>query len=142
MAGRKLKHFDKYLGKLNNYASALGITIRYTDIDDEGAYSPHTKRINIHPDLPNSMELGVLLHELGHAGDATIVGPNHDETLDYAYQEMHHYKHSKKQLKIVIQAEERAWTYGRTIAKMLKIPLGKWYDEVEKECLNTYKKES
>lgn len=139
MAGRKLKHFDRYLQKLNNYADALGIKIKYTDIDDEGSYSPHMKRINVDPNLTQSMELSVLIHELGHASDETIVGPNYDESLDDAYRVVYHYKHSKKQLNIVIEAEKRAWLYGRTIAKMLKIPLGKWYDDVEQECIDNYK---
>lgn len=139
MVGRKLKHFEKYLDKLNNYADALGIKIKYTDTEDEGSFSSHRKCVKVDGGLSHSGEIATILHELGHASDPNIVGPDNNKSLDDAYAVVYVKKPTNRQLNLVVEAEEKAWLYGRTIAKMLRIPLGKWYDQEEKESLDTYK---
>jgi hypothetical protein len=135
MPGIDLKHYDTYLQSLELYAEASGLTVEYGEMDSPGVYVPSRRKIRIDPDLSQSKEIAVFLHELGHSIDPSITAKATEKKLDGA-----HYanKASKRQSALVLACEERAWANARDIAKKLRIPLGKWFDNEETDCLNGY----
>lgn len=139
---RSLPKYDEYLKRLETFAKALGIKIEYAPEDGEGSFSPAHKKIRIDPDLGPSDEVATILHELGHAVDDMLIDDKVYALLDQAYSLVYEDKVSKKQQALVMNCEKRAWQYGRSIAKQLKIRLGKWYTSVERECLRRYSEPS
>jgi hypothetical protein len=136
--GRSLKNHDAYLDKLKAYAQACEITVEWKNEDGDGAYIPSLRKIKIDPDLPDSTEIATLLHELGHSLDDTLYSKSVMRVLDRAYKAVYHKKPTQQQLQSVLDCEKRAWTFGRSIAKKLRIPLGKWYAAEEAEALKIY----
>lgn len=134
-----LKYYHEYLRRIEAYAEATGVNIKYGPEDGEGSFSPRLRRVKIDPDLSESREIAVLLHELGHSLDETLLDNKTENKLDKAYSAIYDHRHNKKQLKAVLECEKRAWTYARSIAKRLKIRLGAWFDRVEKDCIDAYK---
>lgn len=140
MPGRKLKHHDKYLQRLELYCKACDIKIKYVDKEiGGGAYDPHLRKLYVDEDLLESAEVAVFLHELGHSLDDTLVPTKASKKLSKAYKAVYSGRSSRKQLRAVIRCEKRAWHYARGIAKKLRIKLGVWFDAVEKYCLKNYK---
>lgn len=140
MSGISLKHYHAYMERLKAYAEAVGLDIKYGDLDGEdGYFSPHRRYIKIDNDLSESYEIAIILHELGHSLDDTVADMKTESEADTAYSAMYRDKATKKQNKIVIACEKRAWKYGRKLAKQLDIRLGKWFDEAKSECLKAYK---
>lgn len=136
--GRPLKRYDDYLDKLKLYAEACEITIEYKSVDGDGVYVPSRRKIVLDPDLPESTEIATLLHEIGHSMDDTLINKRTEKVMDRAYKAFYDQSASKKQVEKVVECEKRAWIYGRSIAKKLRIPLGKWYDYEEKSALEGY----
>ena len=137
MIDRKLKNYEKYLSKIEFYAKAIGIKIEYAEEPSEGAYIPARHKVRIDTDLSESSEIATLLHELGHEMDDTLTVPVYK--LERAYEATYKDKPTKAQLKLVLECERKAWYYGKVIAAKLKIKLGKWYDECEKNAIAGYK---
>ena len=137
--GRDLKYYSEYVTSIENYASACGITIKYDNMDGEGSYEPHKRWLRISPDLSQSCEIAVLLHELGHCLDDTLVSKKMEPKLSKAYNAIYKDKYTKTQLALVVACERRAWKMGRAVAKKLRIRLGKWYDEIQRFCIEDYK---
>lgn len=129
-----LKNYSLYLSKLTHYATSLGLKITIKPYIDDGAYIPTRNEIVADNTSSQSKRIAVLLHEFGHHLDLYLSSHTYD-AIDEAYSAK---KPSKIQRKLIIECEKIAWSKGRTIAKMLKIPLGKWFDETEKDCLSTY----
>ena len=65
--------------------------------------------------------------------------PDHSDAIDDSYRAFYREEHTRKDAKVVIASEEKAWRLGREVAKRLKIRLGKWYDKAMAECLESYK---
>lgn len=139
MKGRALKRYSDFIDKITAYAEAVGIKIEYSQRDAEGSYTPSRRVVNVNPDLTDSEEIAVLLHEFGHFLDNTLLDLDGDHPLEIAYRNTYKGTASLLESILVIECENRAWDYGRVIAKKLRIPLGKWYDEVREECLEGYK---
>lgn len=139
MKGRVLKNHSRYLEKINAYAEAVGVNIEYSHIDSEGSFSPSRRRININPDLSDSEEIAVLLHEFGHFLDDSILHLKPDHELNIAYGRVYQGDPTAHQSALVLECEKRAWEYGKVVAKKLRIPLGKWYVECRQYCLKEYK---
>lgn len=131
--GRPLKNFDDYRDVLKRYAKAAGILVRYRKTGPEAVYQPAERIVTLSPNLPESTEIAVFLHELGHAMDEMP-----DAETWNAYQALYGRTASPSHRRIVLKYERRAWKFGRVLAKRLKIPLGKWFDEEEQESLASY----
>lgn len=141
MPGRSLKNYEKYLNALKMYADAIRIKVVYKNSAEDGIYIPSRRRIEIDLDLPESFEIAILLHELGHSMDTVFAGEKIERSIDRAYKAIYKRKGTDIQNQLVMDCERRAWNYGRSIAKTTGIPLGKWYLEAEKHCLSSYKSE-
>lgn len=142
MSGRKLKNYDEYLQKVKMFAKVIDVKIRRKHIASDGEYVPSLRSINIDKELTNSNEIAALLHELGHSQDDTLLNKTYYAKLNKAYIAVYKRKETPAQLDLVIECEERAWLYARSVAKQLRIPLGKWFDNYKKLCIKNYKEES
>lgn len=136
--GRPLKNFDIYMDKLRMYVEACELTLEYKDIDGDGVYLPSRRVITLDKDLPESTEVATLLHEMGHTMDDSLYDPASEKKLDKAYKAVYKNKASYDQTQAVLACEQRAWVFARGIAKKIRIPLGKWFDQEEKDALNSY----
>lgn len=141
MSGRPLKNFDTYRDKLEAYSKACELTLEYRDHDGDGTYFPSRRKIVIDKDLPESTEIATFLHEIGHSMDDTLHSKSMEKKFDKAYKAIYskRKKPTPQQKELVLGCEERAWMYGRAIAKKLRIPLGKWYDEEQTDALKSYR---
>lgn len=117
--GRDLPRFEDYRRSIRCYLRRHGISLRYAEVDGDGCYRVGRKCIIICPDLPETTEIAVILHELGHHLDEFLGGICHTTTRYYS--------------------ESRAWNLGRVIAARLDIPLGAWYRAEEKDALHDYR---
>ncbi len=136
-----LKHYSKHLKKLKTYANALGIKIIYKKNPiSEGVYVHTRNLIYIEKELSESTEIAVLLHELGHAIDTDFMTPKRCYKIEKAYDAAEKGKLTTYNRRIILKCERDAWNRARLIARRLKIKLGKWFDEAEEVCLDSYKK--
>lgn len=136
-----LKNYSKYMVSLHRYARAAKIRIRFEDGDfGGGEYDVHTRIIRIDPEEPPAIRVAVLLHELGHAFDEVIMDRAYNKSLARAYNKFYKESHTEYQKSLVLQCELRAWKYGRGLAKLLKIPLGRWYYECKNNSIRSYRK--
>lgn len=141
MCGRKLKNFDVYLQKIETYTKASKLRIEYKDtLSCGGEFTPYRRLITVEDNLPDSETLATLLHELGHSIDDSLFNQGVEQKVSRAYIAEYKDRSTPKQKKLVLDCENRAWAFGRSIAKRLKIPLGKWYDKVRAYNLKSYKK--
>lgn len=140
MPGRVLKNHDVYLQKLEVYAKACEIKILYKEDRDLGGYSPTKRAVYLSPDMPESTEIAILLHELGHQLDDHLHAPTHNNALSMAYYASYERKPTRRQKARVLSCERRAWRCARAIAKRLRIPLGKWFEKERDEALAGYRK--
>lgn len=140
MSEINIKHFDKHRKRLIALANSLGIKIKYNDSQGDGAYQQSRSSIVIDPDLEQSTELATMLHELGHVIDFSRLSYDESSKADVAYYRF--YRENRKAFvcdqREVLKWERRAWKTGRGIAKLLKIPLGKWFDFEEHTAIKTY----
>jgi hypothetical protein len=139
MFGRSLKNYELYIDKLKAYAKACEISIVYRTEPCDGAYIPTRREVVLDPDLEESTEVAVLLHELGHSLDDSLFTKTYDRKLDRALTAADNGTATPEQVEMVIECEKRAWVYGRSIAKRLRIRLGKWYDKEESNNLLSYR---
>ena len=137
--GRCLKKFDEYYQKLEHYCEASEIEIQYKEHDNDGSWVPSRRKIILDRDLDESTAVATLLHELGHTTDDYLKDPKQEKKYNKAYKAFYNNTANEKQKKLVVECEERAWVYGRGIARKLRIPLGKWFDTEEAEALRSYK---
>jgi hypothetical protein len=122
-----IKHFDKHINKLKHLCGGLGLQLISKDWVDSSAYDYHFRTIKIDAELEDVEYLSTFLHELGHAV-AELSTSKHKCKIQWkAYTKYYKNKHTKRQYFIVRQCEIEAWNVGANIAKMLKIPLGKWF---------------
>lgn len=138
MCNRSLPKYHEYIRRLELFSKALGVKVEYAPEDGEGSFSPATRKIRIDPELSEAEEIATFLHELGHAVDDMLIDDKVYALIDKAYTIVYDKKVSKKQQALVVNCEKRAWQYGRSIAKQLKIRLGKWYTAIEVDCLRRY----
>lgn len=138
MPGRPLPNYDAYQAKILAYAEACEIKVQYRDQPGDGAYIPTLRKIAIDKDLPESTEIATLLHELGHAMDETLLDKRVAKRLNRLYMRVYTVKLSKARLGEIIDCERRAWALGRSVAKSLRIPLGKWFEREEQDALAQY----
>lgn len=140
MSEINLKHYTEYLDLLLIYAKVNGVSIDFSAKNEECVWIPSSRKIKIDPDMSEAEEIASLLHELGHViDDAFEMSKSYNE-LHEAYLCIYTNKFTKKQKRLVLKAERLAWANGRKIAKLLKIRLGKWYTDVQKISINSYKK--
>lgn len=139
MPGINLKHYDDYLTRIELYARACGIKIKYDSKREECSYEPHRRILRMDPTLSQSAEIASLLHELGHALDDTLLTGRIERRLSLAYVALYAENNTRGQLNLVIECEERAWKYARAVAKKLRIKLGKWFDDYKDICIEDYK---
>jgi hypothetical protein len=130
---------DAYLQSLELYAEASGIIVERKREDDDGAWVPSRRAIRIDPELADSTEIATFLHELGHSEDDSFFDTREWKKIDRSYSAFQKRRYTYDQWQLVIRCEERAWRFGRAIAKRLRIPLGKWFDEEEADALRAYR---
>ncbi len=124
------------------FAKSLNIDIMYTEVDSEGVYIPARNLIRIDSDLSESSTIAVFLHELGHVLDINLVDLSTSRIksrIERAYTALDKKKATKTQIACIVKYETRAWDLARSLAKKLKIPLGKWFDQAQTCCTNSYK---
>jgi hypothetical protein len=138
--GRKLKNYDKYLQKLEIYAQASCIELVWKEEPDDGAWILHGRRVRIDPHLIDSTEIATLCHEIGHSEDDSFYDQFMLARLNRAYSAWYAGVATFGQRQLVFECEERAWRFGRAIAKRLRIPLGRWYDDEEMDALDSYRR--
>ena len=140
MPEKNLKHYESYCIRLRTFSEAMNISVMYQDYACDGEWDPRTRRIVINTDQSQSSEIASFLHELGHSlGDLLFKDNKYDAKVSKAYKAVYSGKHRASQLDLVIKFEQTAWKNGRDIARRLKIPLGKWFDEAEAYCLSSYR---
>jgi hypothetical protein len=140
MPSRKLKHYDRIIQSLEQYAKAIKLKIIRRSENSEGTYVPLRKIIYLDKDLDESEEVAVLLHELGHAHDLAMLG--HKEfmrTIDPAFDAANAGNATTEDMYIILCCESRAWEYGEALAKTLGIRLGKWFHNYKQECLDAHR---
>lgn len=126
------------MSRLENFTRMLGIKLVRRAQDSEGSYSRQSRTIQLDEDNSEVQDVAVLLHELGHAVDEMLIDDKIRKTINEAYALVYRTKVSKNQRNLVMNNEVRAWMYGRSIARQLKIRLGKWYSDQEFMCLRRY----
>lgn len=139
MEGVGLKHYVRYRRSIERYAASVGIKIVHGNGDDDGVYVASRRIVRIDPEMDESTEIAVLLHELGHALDTFLMIEKSQKRLEKAYTAVYADRHSPNQRKEVIRCEKRAWQLGRILAKQLHIRLGKWYVTAQTQYLKTYR---
>jgi len=129
-----------HIKKLLRLSKALGIKVAFIHYPGNGAWHPAVNKISVDRDLEGTELVSTILHELGHVVDDLANRSDREwRKLDKAYSKVYKNKASTKQLRLVLKHERRAWTFGREIARLLKIKLGKWYDRDEKDSIADYK---
>lgn len=139
MPGRTLKNHGVYLQKLKLYAKACEVKIVYREDPELGGYCPTRRMVFLDPDLDESTEVAILLHELGHQLDDALHLPGQVHATSRAYLASYRSKPTRKQKALVLACERRAWRNGRAIAKRLRIPLGKWFESERERALSGYR---
>ena len=137
----RLPNFPIYIKKIRRWAKAGQIAIRKRkNLPCEGVYYPHNRTIAYCSTLTESEVITCLLHELGHLMD------------DYAWDGKYSHKYlvdglenleksklpTKLQKEKILETERGAWRYAESLAKMLKIPLGKWYFKDKRKAFDSY----
>ncbi len=135
-----LKHYCKYIKCIRLYTKAIQLRLEFKETPYGGVFFPSRRLIRIDPGLSESKTVAALLHELGHVLDDTIVSSKKFRQMEKAYAGAYS-KQSKKQAEVVYRTELRAWEYGRVVAKILGIKVGKWYNAYRRECLKGYRNE-
>lgn len=139
MTDIKLKYYKQYMKRLERYIQANGLKLVYSQEEESDAIIFSKNTIRIAWKQSEAEEVASILHELGHFLDFLVMTAEQIRKVDKSYAIHHKAKKSTYHRNIVCQYEKRAWDNGRAIAGILKIRLGRWYDEVEAECLKSYK---
>lgn len=135
-----IPNYSIYHKKLVRFIHSLGVKlIEKDDAEDDGMYIPLRKTIRIAGELGPAEEIAVLLHEVGHVLDEIVGFKLHTASLEKAYAAIYTGKFTEHQRKLVLRTEKRAWVNARELARYLKIPLGKWFSDTQKQCLNDYR---
>lgn len=129
----------KTLAKLTSLARCLRYKVIIKNTSEGARFSELSRRIYLDDDDSDPELVATLLHEIGHILDLTLNYKDYTEELDVAYERFYDEKANKKQKRMVLSSEKRAWAVGKKIAKQLKIPLGKWFDDEQKVCLDSYR---
>lgn len=138
--GITLKNFKLYLSRLETYAQANGITVKFVEHKNaEDTWTPRSRSITIDLNQDESSLISALLHELGHALDDMALESHKRKRLAEIYYGFYEDKYTPKQAKEIVECEIRAWNLGRSVARALKIPLGKWYDREQDYYVKDYK---
>lgn len=140
MPSVNLKRYELYLKTIRLYCKAIQIKLEFNAADGDGAYVPSRRIIRVDPDLGESHTIAVLLHELGHVLDDTMVSRRRFREMEKAYTILHKGRSlPPRHRKTIIRTEQRAWEYGRVVAKILSIPVGKWYGKTRAICMKAYR---
>ena len=141
MPGKDLKHYDKYFKIIEKFAKAINLKIERKSVAGDGAFIHSRSKIVIDQDLEQSSEIAVLLHELGHAIDLSRQDEFETAVYNLAYNAVYDDNLcTEKHLQEVLKWEISAWKTARGLASLLKIKLGEWFDEEERDGLDSYKK--
>lgn len=135
---RSLSKYKLYVKYIQLYAKAIHMRLEFSAYDGDGAYVPSRRLIRVDPELSEAATIAVLLHELGHVLDDTLMSKKRFREVERAYKNLDTPRY-KKHKKAILRTERRAWEYGRVIAKILGIPLGKWYDKARDCRIKAYK---
>ena len=147
-----MKNFELYYNKLLDFSRLCGVSVYlffdesgesskyHNDLVDLGEFDPVKRSISVNANMPKSSQIAVFLHELGHFYDH-MADPRRyaSKKLIGAYSSYLLEKPiSPKNLKIVVDCEKRAWHHGKAIARVLKIPLGRWYEKERQLGLSVF----
>ncbi len=139
MPRASLKKYDTYLKSIRAYCKASKLKLELRACAYDGLFIPSRSIVRVDPDLSETVKIAALLHELGHFMDYRI-SPNATwAEIEKAYVRCEEKHRDAKYKRIVVRTEMRAWDYGRVVAKILGIRLGKWYDRTMAECIKDYK---
>lgn len=136
-----LKYYKFYRRSLLKYVKAIGWKIMRGHYETDGMMVPSGKYIQLDKELSQSDEIAAILHELGHTMDDTIMNLGNHQRVEIAYNAIYTKRYTKAQLDLVMATERKAWKYGRVIANMLQIRLGKWYTKYQNQCLRSYRRQ-
>lgn len=145
-----MKNFNLYFNKLLEFSKVCnvsvflenGVSLKETDSSIElGEFDPRRRTISLNSGISERAQIATFLHELGHFYDH-IKDPkfSNSKKLIRAYScYISEIPVSAEDKRRIIECERRAWNYGRVIAKILKIPTGRWYEKERKEGMSFYR---
>lgn len=145
-----MKNYNLYFNKLLEFAKVCNVSVylenggslkeddSYVDL---GQFDPRRKIISLNSRNPESAQIATFLHELGHFYDH-MKDPkfSNSRKLNKAYIDSSSQKPiTLQEKKRLIECERRAWNYGKVIAKILGIPLGKWFKKERSGGMSFYR---
>lgn len=148
-----MKNYPHYFNKLFEFARVCNVSVyvensgkdhslnETDDVIDLGEFDPRRRTISLNSKVPQTTQIAVFLHELGHFLDH-MKDPKFSQSkkLLRGYSK---YIFSKpvttEEKKRIIECERRAWSNGIVIAKLLGIPLGRWYKKERFEGMAFYR---
>lgn len=133
-----LKNYDTYLMKLKRFAKINRISVVWRESASDAEWVPSKRQVKLDKELSQAEIIAAFLHELGHSMDDTLTG-KHEKAISKSYDSYYANKHSRKQWQTVRHHEVEAWRFAKLIAKMVGIPLGKWFSDYKRECLRSYR---
>jgi hypothetical protein len=148
-----MKNYEAYFNKLLDFArvcnlrvymerSGKNYSLKETDeAIDLGEFDPRKRTVSINSNIPPSTQIAVFLHELGHFYDH-MKDPKFAQSkkllrgyTKYIYSE----PVTPEEKKRIVECERRAWANGAVIAKLLGIPLGRWYKKERTDGMAFYR---
>lgn len=136
----KLKNYKKYFSLLKKFCKLQGIKVVIESNSIEGTrYAGQQRCIYIDKSEQESSKIAGFIHELGHVLDELSLSKRQLKIVANAYPAFYAETSGIRQEEEVMQSEIRAWKYGIIIAKVVQIPLGKWYFEEKIKSLKAYR---
>lgn len=140
ISNMRLKNYKKYLKLLRRFCKIQQIKLVIEKKSTSGTrYVGQHRSIFIDGSETDSTKIAGLLHELGHVLDEYTASKGQLKFLLNAYPAFYAETPGVKQEEEVVQAEVRAWKYGIVIARVVQIPLGKWYFKEKNKSLKSYR---
>ena len=138
MENFNLKNFNKYNKELKHLCRALKIKYVCNAKIESSCFISYTRTIKIEYDLDNQEHIAQFLHELGHGISDLRISRAYNLQLCHDYFAHYNDRATKRQHKRVYNWEKEAWKVGRRLGVALNIPLGKWFNSLEKISLASY----
>ena len=138
----RIETYKTYLRKIRSFARLCQVEIEFVPKYDEGGeYNPDKRKVVIDNRLTRAEKISTLLHEFGHFMDDSSTNRFSNRHHFYGYdkleKEIKQMTHNQKLY--VWESELAAWQNAQALAKMIKIPLGKWFFRDQTSSLNSYR---
>lgn len=130
------------VSKLKKLVKLIDYKLEYSSSGVGGIYQPATRTILITRKQPTLCLMATLLHELGHHFYECALSKSKVAQIDKSYERSNNNRPlSELDIETILTTEKQAWIMGRSVAKILHIKLGKWYEDEYKINYATYVRE-